>query len=96
MEEGVDVLDHILALSQGALTTSLIVLGPILLATMVVGLLVGIFQATTQIQELTLSFLPKLVVLGVMIYLAGPWFLRILVAFAHQDFSQFWHVSFLP
>lgn len=90
------MLDHILSLSQGAMTTSLIVLGPILVATMVVGLLVGIFQATTQIQEMTLSFLPKLAVLGVMLYLAGPWFLRVMVGFTQQDFSQFWHLAYLP
>lgn len=90
------MLDHILSLSQGAMTTSLIVLGPILVATMVVGLLVGIFQATTQIQEMTLSFLPKLAVLGVMLYLAGPWFLRVMVGFTQQDLSQFWHLAYLP
>lgn len=90
------MLDHILALSQSAMVTAGVILVPILLAALVVGLLVGIFQATTQIQELTLSFLPKLAVLGVMMYLAGPYFLRILVGFTTQDLSTFWHVAYLP
>ncbi len=90
------MLDHILSLSQSALLTAGVILLPILTAALVVGLLVGIFQATTQIQEMTLSFLPKLAVIGLIFYLAGPWFLRILVAFTTQDFSSLWHVANLP
>ncbi len=90
------MLDHFLSLSQSAFTTAGIVLLPILAAVLIVGLLVGIFQATTQIQEMTLSFLPKLIILGLMIYLAGPWFLRILTQFMQQDLSTFWHLTYLP
>lgn len=90
------MLDHILSLSQSAMVSAGIVLLPVLLSTLIVGLLVGIFQATTQIQEMTLSFLPKLIVLAVMLYLGGPWFLRIMTQFTQSDLSSFWHVTFLP
>lgn len=90
------MMGHMLNLSQNAMITAGVVLLPLLVASMVVGLLVGIFQATTQIQEMTLSFLPKLVVIGIIIYLGGPWFLNILVGFAQRDFSSFWHVANLP
>jgi len=88
--------DLAIQLSQRAMITAGIVLIPILAAALIVGLLVGIFQATTQIQEMTLSFLPKLVAMGIILYIAGPWFLRILVSFMHQDFSTFWHAGYLP
>lgn len=90
------MFDHAISLSQSGMMTAALIVGPILLAALVVGLLVGIFQATTQIQELTLSFMPKLLVVGIMLYLAGPWFLRILVAFTQNDFTTFWHVGYLP
>ena len=89
-------MQHALQLSQSAMVTAGVVLLPLLAATLVVGLLVGIFQATTQIQEMTLSFLPKLVVLGVMLYIGGPWFLRILVSFMHRDLASFWQPGNLP
>ena len=90
------MFDHFLSLNQAAFTTAGIVLLPMLAGVLVVGLLVGIFQATTQIQEMTLSFLPKLIILGLMVYLAGPWFLRILTDFMQQDLSTFWHITYLP
>ncbi len=90
------MLDHFLSLNQAAFVAAGTVLFPILAAVLIVGLIVGIFQATTQIQEMTLSFLPKLVILGIMVYLAGPWFLRILTDFMQQDLSSFWHLTYLP
>ncbi|NMP23067.1 flagellar biosynthetic protein FliQ [Sulfobacillus harzensis] len=90
------MFDHALQLSQSAMITAGIVLLPLLAAALLVGLLVGIFQATTQIQEMTLSFLPKLVALGVILYIGGPWFLRILVSFMQRDLSSFWQTGYLP
>ncbi|MCY0864174.1 MAG: flagellar biosynthetic protein FliQ [Sulfobacillus sp.] len=90
------MLDQALNLSQSAMVTAGIVLLPLLLASLLVGLLVGIFQATTQIQEMTLSFLPKILVLGLMLYLGGPWFLRIMVDFMHNTLASFWQVAHLP
>ncbi|AUW94969.1 MAG: flagellar type III secretion system protein FliQ [Sulfobacillus thermosulfidooxidans] len=90
------MFDHAIALSQSAMLTTGIILGPVLVASLLVGLLVGLFQATTSIQDMTLSFMPKLIVVGVMIYLAGPWFLRLLITFTQNDLSSFWHVTYLP
>ncbi|MCY0878392.1 MAG: flagellar biosynthetic protein FliQ [Firmicutes bacterium] len=90
------MFDQALQLSQSAMITAGIVLVPLLAAALIVGLLVGIFQATTQIQEMTLSFLPKVAVIGVILYLAGPWFLRVMVSLMHQDLANFWQVITLP
>ncbi len=90
------MFNHILGLSQSAIVTAGIILLPVLTASLVVGLLIGVFQATTQIQEMTLSFLPKLVVIALIFYLAGPWFLRILISFTTQDLSNLWHIANLP
>lgn len=89
-------MDHFLALTQSGMVTVGIILIPLLVAALLVGLLIGVFQATTQIQEMTLSFLPKLLVLGFLLYLGGPWFLRILVGFATNDFQTFWQPGNLP
>lgn len=90
------MFDHVLQLSQSAMMTAGIVLLPLLAVSLLVGLLVGIFQASTQIQEMTLSFLPKLAALGIILYIGGPWFLRILVSFMHQDLASFWQAGNLP
>ncbi|NLK09122.1 MAG: flagellar biosynthesis protein FliQ [Firmicutes bacterium] len=68
-------------LAREALATVLLVAGPILALSLIIGLLVSIFQATTQIQEQTLAFVPKiLVVLGTTALLA-PWMLRVMMEF---------------
>lgn len=61
--------------------------GPILLASIVVGLIVSIFQAATQIHEQTLTFVPKLVVIGLIFILAGSWMLQTMVEFMEQLFA---------
>lgn len=93
---GFSVLDHALSLGQSALVTAWIVLFPLIAVTLIVGLLVGIFQATTQIQEQTLSFAPKLLVLTLILFLAGPWFLRIMTQFASSDLANFWKYLGIP
>ncbi|MGH7038607.1 MAG: flagellar biosynthetic protein FliQ [Stellaceae bacterium] len=69
-------------LSQGALLTILAVSGPILGAILVIGVLVSIFLAITQINEPTLSFIPKFLATGAVLVLLGPWLLRQLETFA--------------
>jgi len=61
---------------------------PILGVSLVVGLLVSIFQAVTQLQEPTLSFIPKILAVVLVIVLAGPWMLNSLLAFTTQLFSS--------
>ncbi|MBX5467162.1 MAG: flagellar type III secretion system protein FliQ [Firmicutes bacterium] len=86
------MFDHFLSLSYGGLTTAALILVPVLAASLIVGLLVGILQAATQIQDLTLSFLPKMAALVVILYLAGPFFLRALTNYAAQDFGGLWRM----
>ena len=57
---------------------------PFLLAALVVGLLVSVFQAVTQIQEMTLSFIPKILVTGAVIAIGGPWMLDLLVGYTRD------------
>jgi flagellar biosynthetic protein FliQ len=57
---------------------------PFLLAALVVGLAVSVFQAVTQIQEMTLSFIPKILVTGAVIALGGPWMLDMLVGYTRD------------
>lgn len=64
-----------------ALQTMLLVAGPLLAVALVVGLLVSIFQALTQINEATLSFIPKILAIGATALLLGPWMLRVLTGF---------------
>jgi flagellar biosynthetic protein FliQ len=76
MDEG-----WVLDLAQNALKTMLLVGGPLLAITLIVGLLVSIFQALTQINEATLTFIPKILAMGGALLILGPWMLRILSSF---------------
>ena len=64
------------------LWNSLIVAGPIMLATLAVGLIISIFQVTTQIQEMTLSYVPKIAVAALMLIAIGPWMMGRITHFA--------------
>ena len=71
----------VLNLAREALVTVLLVSGPILGLGLLVGLVVSIFQATTQIQEQTLAFIPKIVVVLASVIVFGPWMLRVMLDF---------------
>jgi flagellar biosynthesis protein FliQ len=66
----------------------LIVATPVLATGLVVGLVVSIIQATTSIQEQTLTFVPKIAAILIAIFVAGPWMIRILVQFTQSIFEQ--------
>lgn len=68
----------IIKLGQDALRTMAMISAPILISTLVVGLAVSIFQALTQINEATLTFIPKMIVVALIIVLAGPWMLDLM------------------
>ena len=68
----------IITLGQDALKTAVLIGGPLLIAALVIGLVVSIFQAVTQINEATLTFIPKIIVIGLVILLAGPWMLDVM------------------
>lgn len=76
--------ESVLEIAQRALWLMLQLSAPLLLTALAVGLLIGMLQAATQINEMTLSFIPKLVAVGVAIVVAGPWMLRTLVGFTRQ------------
>ncbi|HEU4620520.1 MAG TPA: flagellar biosynthesis protein FliQ [Gammaproteobacteria bacterium] len=69
----------VLEIGEQALRIAALVAAPILLTALGVGLVVGILQAATQLQETTLSFIPKLLGVGLMLVIAGPWMLSLLV-----------------
>lgn len=71
----------VLALAERGIMTILFVAGPILLLALAVGLFVSIFQATTQIQEQTLAFIPKIIAVLVGVVFFGPWMLEKIVEF---------------
>jgi flagellar biosynthetic protein FliQ len=68
-------------LVRQSLQTTLLVGGPLLIIALVVGLVVSIFQALTQINEATLSFIPKMLAMGGGLLILGPWMLRIMANF---------------
>ena len=76
----------VVELAQKALLVVIYVSAPMLLISMIVGLAISIFQATTQIQEQTLSFVPKILAVFVSIILFGAWMMRILVEFTEGLF----------
>ncbi len=73
--------ESVIEIGQRALWLMLLLSAPMLLSALAVGLLIGMFQAATQINEMTLSFIPKLVVVSMVVVISGPWMLRTLVEF---------------
>jgi flagellar biosynthetic protein FliQ len=80
--------DTVVAIGQQALKVTALLAAPMLLSVLVVGLMVGMFQAATQINEMTLSFIPKLMVLALAITLFGSWMLSIMTDFMHSIFES--------
>ena len=78
----------VLTFARVALTLLLMVSMPVLLTVMVVGLLVSIFQAVTQINENTLSFVPKLIAAAVVFMVAGPWMISTVTDFIRRTFEN--------
>ena len=74
----------VMNLGRQAVEMTLILAGPLLLSALAVGLIVSIFQAATQINEQTLSFIPKLIATFIALLLAGPWMLQMMVEFIRR------------
>jgi len=68
--------ETVMTIGQRALEMTLMLAAPMLLVGLIIGILVGIFQAATQINEMTLSFIPKLLGIATTLVLAGPWMLE--------------------
>lgn len=80
--------DTVLDIGQQALEVTTVLGAAILLPALAVGLVVAMFQAATQINEMTLSFIPKLIVVVVVLMGAGPWMLRIITGFTVRLFES--------
>lgn len=80
--------DLVIQLGQEALKTTAMLSAPVLVSTLVVGLIISIFQALTQINEATLTFVPKMIVVALVIVLAGPWMLDVMKGFTFQLFTN--------
>jgi flagellar biosynthetic protein FliQ len=80
--------DTVINLATQAMTLALEVAGPLLLVGLVIGLLVSLFQAVTQIQEMSLSFIPKIVGVAVLIVILGPWMLSHVISYAQNLYSS--------
>jgi len=76
--------ESVIEFGQHALYVAILVAAPLLLTALAVGLLVGVIQAATQINEMTLSFIPKLIAMATVGLITGPWMLRTLVQFTRQ------------
>jgi flagellar biosynthetic protein FliQ len=76
--------ETVLSIARDALWLTLLLASPLLLAALAVGVLVGVVQAATQINEMTLSFIPKLLALAAVMIALGPWLLRTLLDYTRQ------------
>ncbi len=81
--------EYFVAVAKQTLFLALILTAPPVLTALLVGLTISIMQATTQIQEQTLTFVPKLVAVVTMLAIAGPWMLAQLITFASSIYSSF-------
>ncbi|MBD3821211.1 flagellar biosynthesis protein FliQ [Hydrogenovibrio sp. JE_KL2] len=80
--------EFVLTLGQRMLEVVAMLSVPLLLPALAVGLLVGMFQAATQINEMTLSFIPKVAAVGVVLVIGGPWMLTTLISFTKELFQN--------
>jgi flagellar biosynthetic protein FliQ len=78
----------IIKLGQDALRTTAMLAAPMLLSTLVIGLAVSIFQALTQINESTLTFIPKMIVVALVFVLAGPWMMDVMSSYTITLFEN--------
>lgn len=80
--------EMVTTIGHQALWVTMLLSAPLLLSALGIGLLIGMFQAATQINEMTLSFIPKLLVLALALGVAGPWMLQVITSFTRQLFQQ--------
>ncbi|WP_263768704.1 flagellar biosynthesis protein FliQ [Propionivibrio soli] len=80
--------ETVMYLGRQAIEVALMLSGPLLLSALVIGLIVSIFQAATQLNEATLSFIPKLVGTFLVLILAGPWMINMVVDYIRQLFER--------
>jgi flagellar biosynthetic protein FliQ len=80
--------ETVLTVAREALTVTAMVSAPLLLAALITGVVIGVLQAATQINEMTLSFIPKLLALFVSLIATGPWMLQLLTGYTRMLFQN--------
>jgi len=80
--------EMVMSVGQRALEMTLLLAAPLLLVALVTGLIIGAFQAATQINEMTLSFIPKLIATATALVIAGPWMLKLIVGYTRELFES--------
>jgi flagellar biosynthetic protein FliQ len=80
--------ETVMTIGTRALEVTLLLAAPLLLVALVLGLVVGVFQAATQINEMTLSFIPKLLGVAATMVIAGPWMLKVLIGYTRELFQS--------
>lgn len=73
--------ETVMTIGRQTLEITALLAGPLLISSLIVGLIIAMFQAATQINEMTLTFIPKLITIAVVLLVAGPWLLQTLVTF---------------
>jgi flagellar biosynthetic protein FliQ len=79
--------ETVMDLAHATLNVTALMAAPLLLTALVTGLVIGMLQAATQINEATLSFIPKLLVLVLALFITGPWILRVLIDFTRELYA---------
>ena len=80
--------ESVMTMAYGAMKLSLLLAAPLLLVALVTGLLISLFQAATQINEMTLTFIPKLLAVFATLVIAGPWMLDTVLDYMRNLFSS--------
>ena len=79
--------ESVMTMGRQAIEVTIMIAAPMLLVALAIGLIVSIFQAATQINETTLSFIPKLVGIFIALIIAGPWMLTVMLDYMRQMFT---------
>ncbi|MGB5623898.1 MAG: flagellar biosynthesis protein FliQ [Gammaproteobacteria bacterium] len=80
--------ETVITIAREAMTVTALLAAPLLLSALAAGLIIGMFQAATQINEMTLSFIPKLLVMALVAALAAPWMLKLITGYTLTLFSS--------
>lgn len=80
--------ETVLTLGQQALELTLMISAPLLLAALLIGLVISVFQAATQINEMTLTFIPKMIGIFIVLMIAGPWMVELMVDYIQRLFGS--------
>lgn len=80
--------EMVMSIAYQGMRVTLLLAGPMLLAALFTGLLISLFQAATQINEMTLTFIPKILAVFTVLVLAGPWLLGLITDFTHRLFTN--------